>query len=177
MAEEQRQKEKMNRILMTVLFCITVLAVGIAVRAVYLRKPKVILAPDHAPAVEANAEAIEETDKEKLEQPEGGGAVSLKYSPEVTITKKPKKAKLLFANPSRSNQDLILQIVIQDTVIVQSGLLKPGNQVTDLDIPDTSMLKTGTYEGSFVIYYYYPENGEKAIVNSEMPIHVTVIEK
>lgn len=177
MAEEQRQKEKISRILMTVLVCITILSVCIAVRAVYLRKTKVVLVPDHAPAVEANAETIEETDEEKLEQPEGGGAVGLTYSPEVTIAKKRKKAKLLFANPSRSNQDLIVQIVIQDTVIVQSGLLKPGNQVTSLNIPDTSMLQTGTYEGSFMIYYYYPENGEKAIVNSQMPIHITVVDQ
>ena len=77
---------------------------------------------------ESNAQAIEDDSGEKLEAEEGGGAVSLTYSNEVTIDLSDKAASLVFANPGKSVQDMVVQIVIDDTVIVQSGTLKPGNQ-------------------------------------------------
>ena len=87
-----------------------------------------------------------------------------------------KDAALLFANPGRSNQDMVLQIVIQDRVIVQSGRIVPGNQVTELDLTGDSaaLLQPGGYEGSFLVFYYDRVSGEKALVNTEIPITVTV---
>ena len=75
---------------------------------------------------ESNAQAIEDDSGEKLEAEEGGGAVSLTYSNEVTIDLSDKAASLVFANPGKSVQDMVVQIVIDDTVIVQSGHLKAG---------------------------------------------------
>ena len=82
----------------------------------------------------------------------------------------------MFANPGKSNQNVVVQIVIQDQVIVQSGTILPGRQVTALDLLDgaASMLTPGGYDGNFSILYYHPESGEKAIVNTEIPIHIEV---
>lgn len=169
--------EKKGRYLTAVLIAITCIAICVTIWALFIRKPEQLLTPDYAPVeLEAHAETMqdEEEDGEKLEQQEGGGAVSLMYSTEVFISKSGKNVSLLFGNPSKSNQDMVVQIVVQDTILVQSGLLKPGSQVTSLDIADTSMLQPGIYEGTFKVLYYQPDSGEKAIVNTEIPIEITV---
>jgi len=165
-------------ILIFILILITVSAVCVTVWALFFRIPEVVLAPDHAPAVEANAQPIPgDTGVHGNAQP-GSGNVSLTYSNEVKIRLSDKKAQLLFANPGRSNQDMVLQLVIQDQVIFQSGRITPGNQVTELDLPDESaqMLMPGGYDGVYVIHFYALDSGEKAIVTTEVPVSVTVAE-
>ena len=95
-------------------------------------------------------------------------------SKEVEINLSENKAKLLFANPSKSNQDMMLQIVIQDEVILQSGIISPGYQVKSLDLFDDVQLSEGNYEGKFVVYYYQKDTGEKAMLNTEIPLLISV---
>lgn len=176
MGRYENQKSKSN-LLIPILLIITVIAICVTVWALFFRDSGPALAPDYAPQEEEqNAETIPNDTGEKMENPEGGGSVSLTYSREVSIDLSDETATLLFANPGKSNQDMVLQIVIQDTVIVQSGTLKPGNQVTALDLLDgaAKKLSAGTYEGNFNVLYYNPETGEKAIVNTEIPITITV---
>lgn len=176
MGRYENKKSKPN-LLISVLLIITVIAICVTVWALFFRDSSPALAPDYAPQEEEqNAETIPNDTGEKMENPEGGGSVSLTYSREVSIDLSDETATLLFANPGKSNQDMVLQIVIQDTVIVQSGTLKPGNQVTALDLLDgaAKKLSAGTYEGNFNVLYYNPETGEKAIVNTEIPITITV---
>ena len=103
--------------------------------------------------------------------------MSLTYSNEVTIDLSDKAAGLYFANPGKSNQDMVLQVVIQDTVILQSGTLKPGHQVKLLNLLEGAekMLQPGGYEGKFVVLYYDPISGEKSMVNTEIPITINVV--
>lgn len=176
MGRYENKKSKPN-LLIPILLIITVIAICVTVWALFFRDSGPTLAPDYAPQEEEqNAETIPNDTGEKMENPEGGGSVSLTYSREVSIDLSDETAALLFANPGKSNQDMVLQIVIQDTVIVQSGTLKPGNQVTSLDLLDgaAKKLSAGTYEGNFNVLYYNPETGEKAIVNTEIPVTITV---
>ena len=85
-------------------------------------------------------------------------------------------AELYFANPTKSNQDMVLQIVIKDVVIAQSGTISPGKQISRLDLlkEAPSMLSAGGYDGSFKVLYYQPDTHEKTIVNTEIPVHITV---
>lgn len=176
MGRYENKKAKPS-LLIPILLVITVIALCITVWALFFRDRGPVLAPDYAPQEEEqNAETIPGDSGEKLENPEGGGSVSLTYSREVSISLSDEKVTLLFANPGKSNQDMVLQIVVQGTVIVQSGTLKPGNQVTTLELLDgmAGKLSAGTYEGNFAVLYYHPETGEKAIVNTEIPITITV---
>ena len=111
-----------------------------------------------------------------MENPEGGGSVSLTYSREVSIDLSDETATLLFANPGKSNQDMVLQLLIQDTLIFQSGRITPGNQVKLLDLePDAEKrLTAGGYEGCFMVFYYDTVSAEKAIVNTKINVSVTV---
>lgn len=171
-------KDRDQRIVIIILLLLLVITIGITIWAVFIRDTGQVLVPDYAPQeTEGNAEAIEgDSGDEKLPQQEGGGAVSLTYSKEVTIDLSEEAVNLYFANPGKSNQDMVLQIVIQDTVIVQSGLLKPGNQVSKLNLSDRVRLSSGIYEGKFVVLYYHQDTGEKAMINTEIPLTITVRE-
>ena len=72
----------------------------------------------------------------------------------------------------------MIQIVIQETVVAQSGTLHPGHQVTELSLlPGANkLLIPGIYEGEFLVFYYSMETGEKAIVNTQIPIRIAVTE-
>lgn len=168
------------KLLIVLLLLITAAAVTVTA-VVLLRDPgdsqTSTLAPDYAPIEkEEYAESIPEDTGDKMQSEEGGGSVSLTYAAEVTVTLSEEKASLMFANPGRSNQDMLLQIMVQDTVIATSGLLQPGNRITTLALDEgaAALLEAGGYNGMFVVSYYNPETGEKAVLNTEIPIRITV---
>ena len=176
--EKTEKKQDKTRLLILLLLLITLLAVCVTVWALFFRDSGPALAPDYAPQeMEQNAESIPDDSDEKMDKPEGGGSVSLTYSNKVTIDLSDKAAALYFANPGKSNQDMVIQITIQDTVIVQSGTLVPGQQVKLLDLLEGAekQLSAGGYEGKFVVLYYDQTSGEKAMVNTEIPITINVV--
>ena len=177
--EKTQEKENKKKWLLLLLLLITIAAVGVSIWAIWFRDSGSVLAPDYAPKeTEQNAQPIGDDNDEKLEQPENGGAVSLTYAREVAVSRSAKTAFLLFANPTKSNQDMVLQLVIDDVVILQSGLLTPGNQVTTLNLLDGAekRLADGGYDGKFVVLYYDRASGERAMINTEIPVSVTVTE-
>ncbi len=174
--DEHIKKKRLLILLLLLLLLLLLGSISVTVWAIWFRKPDTVITPDFAPQhVESHAESIGDNGESKLEQPQGGGAVSLTYSREVTIDISDKKASLLFANPSKSNQDMVLQLVIGETVVIQSGRLEPGNQVTTLDLLDgvAEKLTAGGYEGKFVVLFYQPDTGEKAMLNTEIPVTIT----
>ena len=174
------KEKKGNRGLLVLLVLLLVLAaagIGTAVWALFFRTVDPILPPDYAPDdSEVYAEEIIDDTEEKNEVAQGGGKVSLTYSNEVVIDLSSKRASLMFMNPKRSSHDVILQIAVQGEVLVQSGLLKAGTQVKQLDVSQESVqrLRPGGYEGTFILFYYDQTTGERAPVNTEIPIHITV---
>ena len=174
-----KKENKKKYLLILLLLLITVTAVAVSVWAIWFRDSAPVLAPDYAPRqIEENAEPIGDDGDEKLSQPEGGGAVGLTYAKEVTISLSDKNAALMFANPTKSNQDMVLQLAIDDVVVLQSGRLEPGNRVSSLGLLDGAekRLTAGGYNGKFVVLYYDRTSGEKAMLNTEIPVTVTVTE-
>ena len=134
------------------------------------------------PDFEVNATPIEgEKTEEKLEAVEGGGAVSLIYSDQVTVDLSDNKVNLRFDNPSKSVNNMVVELSIKGTVLAKSGALQPGYRLTELSLQEgvAEMLSAGYayVDGAkFTVYFYDPETGVRAIVNSEIPITVTVQE-
>ena len=182
MNEEKKDEKKENKkklLLLLLLLLITSAAMSLSVWAVWFRDSTIVLAPDYAPQqIEENAEPVGDDGDEKLSQPEGGGAVGLTYAKEVDISLSDKSATLQFANPTKSNQDMVLQLEIDDVVILQSGRLEPGNMVSTLNLLDGAekRLAAGGYNGKFVVLYYDRTSREKAVINTEIPVTVTVNE-
>ena len=164
-------------ILILFLLVISIAASCVSVWALFFRETKPSFAPDYEiPEKEEHAESIPNDSDEKLDAPQGGGAVSLTYANQVGIDLSTGEISLLFANPGKSNQDVVLQIVIQDQIIAQSGTISPGYRLTNLELLEgmADMLSPGGYNGKFVVLYYDQETGEKSIVNTEIPIQISV---
>ena len=175
---KQFKRPGKQSLLIFVLLLVTVSAVCVTVWALFFRAPEAVLTPDHAPAAEEHAAPIPGDSGTHDNAQPGSGRVSLTYSNQVTVRLDGQTAQLLFANPGRSNQNMVLQLVIQDRVILQSGRIAPGNQVEELGVaPEmAAILMPGGYEGVFLIHFYDPVSGEKAIVTTEIPVTVTVRE-
>lgn len=172
-------QEERTRGIGSLLLLLLLIALSVIVWATIFREKSPVQPPDYAPVeIEENTEPIGNDDKEKMDVPEGGGAVSLIYSKEVGIRLSENKVTLLFANPSKSTQDMVIQLVIQDTVVVQSGRLLPGRRVTTLGLMKNAerSLSAGRYEGRLILSFYDPQSGEKAMLNTEIPVTVTVTE-
>ncbi len=159
------------------LLTVTVCAVAVTIWTLFHRPKNVILIPDYAPVeTEAHAEPLPGDKQNPTESSANGGFVSLIYSNTAAINLEDRSISLLFGNPGNSNQDMVIQIIIQDTLIVQSGRITPGHQVTRLDLPETvnEYLQPGGYEGTLCVHYYSMENAEKALVTTDIPIQITV---
>lgn len=167
--------EKRFKVLVIILAVIAFLSVCIALWALFWRDPIPVLPPDEAPTAEENAIPTGDDGTAKMDQPKGGGAVNITYSDQVTISLSDRTAHLFFSNPSRSNQGMVVEIIIQGTTVVQSGSLAPGNKVETLPLLDTAKLSPGKYEGKFHVLFYN-EDGTQALLNTEIPISITVTE-
>ncbi len=180
MFEENTKDEKHEKritLLIMLLILLLIISIGVTVWALFFRNSDSTLIPDYAPqSVEENVEPIGDESSEKLENPDGGGSVSLIYSKDVAIDLSAKKASLLFENPSRSNSDMVIQLVIKDKVILQSGRVVPGKKLTSLSLLDgvDEVLSSGGYNGKLVVFYYNPISGEKAMINTEITVNITV---
>ena len=177
-AHEKKEEKKNKKLLLLILLLILLLLIasGVTIWSLFFRSIPT-LAPDYAPRQEEPySEDIGDRNDSKLSQTKGGGAVNLTYTTQVDINLSEGRATLYFANPSKSNQDIVLQIVIQEVVIAQSGAIPPGKQIKKLNLLNdaTSMLTSGGYNGEFKVSYYQPDTHEKTIVNTEIPVNITV---
>lgn len=176
-APEKEEKKKKRWLLLLLLLLITFCVSSFAL---YYRGRKKTPASGDTPIppkIESNAEPIAGDNSDKrLETPDGGGAVSLNYSKTVDIDLTKRKASLVFGNPAKSNQDAIVQLVISNTVILQSGSLTPGTKATELDLAEGAekKLTAGVYDGKFVVSFYDRATDRWATLNAEIPVTVTV---
>lgn len=173
-----KKMKKRNIIIILLLLLITIGAVTTTI-ILLTRDTTPVLAPEYAPQdIDSNVQEIENDDNTKLEAAEGGGAVSLTYSKEVTITLSDKKASVVFQNPGKSTKDIVLQLIIEsdgkEVVIAQSDLLPAGYMLNTMTLLDTAKLSAGGYNGKFNVLYYDSDSGERAIVNTNIPLAITV---
>ena len=177
MSGKYETQEKKKTWLIILLIIGIVICLGVTIWALFFRQSDEALIPDYAlQETEANARPIEGDDGTKLDAPEGGGAISLEYDSQVTVDLSDGKAYLSYANPGKSTQNIVLRIEIQDTAVVQSGTIRPGNQVSELELLDgvAKKLQEGVYDAVFRILSYDPVTGEKAMVDTLAEITVTV---
>lgn len=154
-AEEKKGKKRWFLLLLLLLL---LLAFAVGFWALFLRK--------RTQAAPAAAE------------PSGGSSVTLTYSDAVSIDLSSGEAALLFANPEKSTWNAAVRLVLQDTAAAQSDVLSPGQEVTVLPLADdvTRALAPGSLDGKLLVSFYDPQSGEKAMLDAEIPVTVTVTE-
>lgn len=174
---KREKKDDKSKLLIIILSVGIVVCLAVMLWALFLRTPGD--SPDYPPdKLEPNAQEIKNDDSAKLDTPAGGGAISLQYEDRVTVDLSDKKAYFNYSNPGKSTQNIVLEIVIKGQTIAKSGLIKPGYRVTELPLAvgAEKLLSEGIYneDAVFRISSYNPETGEKAMVNTEAEITVTV---
>ena len=118
--------------------------------------------------MEDNALPTGEDDGDKLPQAQGGGAVNITYSDQVAVCLETRTVSLRFANPARSNQSLVVRLVLGELVAAESGTLPPGSALESLPLP------AGEYAGAFHVLFYDSQDGGRAGVSTKLPVSVTV---
>lgn len=167
-------------IIIIALAVVLVVTAGVSVWAIFFREGNdEVLSPDYPPQdTDDNQVPIPDDDGGEIITPEGGGAVNITYAENITVDLSDKKANLYYANPSRSNQNVVIAIVIGGEVIIRSELITPGNMVTSLPLVDGAekKLAVGGYNAEIIVYCYHPETGEKAMIDTKGEVVVTVTE-
>ena len=81
-----------------------------------------------------------------------------------------------YKNVYRSKSSVVIQLLIDNKVIAQSGGLPPGYQTYKIDYNQKIKLSPGTYEGVVIISFYNLDTNELETVNSKISIPI-IIEK
>ena len=166
------RRSKTYLILATV---VALLAICVAVWALFFRAPETPTDPEISPVADEHLTPTDDGDDEKMPQAEGGGAVNITYSNEVTISLADATAAVQITNPTRSSQSMLIQLMIQDVKIGQSGTIPPGNQLAVIPLDENITLEPGTYEGMFHLFFFDVETNEQANLNTNIPVKITVM--
>ena len=70
---------------------------------------------------------------------------------------------------------MLIQLMIQDVKIGQSGTIPPGNQLTVIPLNETVKLKPGNYDGMFHLLFFDTETNEQASLETNIPVNITVM--
>ena len=145
---------------------VALLAICVAVWALFFHAPKTPADPEISPVADEHLTPTDDGDDEKMPQAEGGGAVNITYSNQVTISLANATAAVQITNPTRSNQSMLIQLMIQDVKVGQSGTIIP--------LDENITLEPGTYEGMFHLLFFDTETNEQANLNTNIPVHIVV---
>ena len=153
---------------------IALLAVCVAIWALCFRAPEAPADEILSPVTDEHLTPTDDGNDEKMPQAEGGGAVNITYSTQVTISLADAAAAVQITNPTRSNQSMVIQLVIQDVQVGQSGSIPPGNQLTVIPLKENITIEPGSYDGKFQLLFFDPETNEQANLTTNIPVTVTV---
>lgn len=141
-----------------------------------------VLEPDYAQMEEdPDATEIEDDNSEKVEVDKGGGSVTISFTDNIQYSLSTGELSLYYQNPNASTHNVVVQVILEngedEYLLAQSGILKPGYQVSRLTAEkDIPQLSAGGYNGKLKLLFYDPETGERAIVDTDVPCTVTVVE-
>ena len=85
-----------------------------------------------------------------------------------------------FDNPTKSVQNMSLEMILHGDVIAYSGLIQPGKRIRTMTLTQDAWerLNPGRYttEAYFLVRFFDPNTNECAILQSEIEIEIIVQE-
>lgn len=165
--------DRRSKIYLILATLVALAAVCVAVWALWFRAPTSPEEQDISPVADEHLTPTDDGDDEKMPQAEGGGAVNITYSNQVTISLADAVANVQITNPTRSNQSMLIQLVIQDVTVGQSGTIPPGNQLTVIPLNETVKLEPGNYDGMFHLLFFDTETNQQASLETNIPVKIT----
>lgn len=171
------------RKLLIVLSALVVVGVVMLIRSPKEEGPAVVLEPDYATIEkEPSAKPMENTGNEvKPEVSQGGGSVTISFTDDIRYSMSGHNLSLYYQNPYASTHNVVVQVILisgeDQYLLAQSGILEPGYEVTSL-VADSNApkLSVGGYEGKLKLLFYDSDTGERAIVDTDIPCVITVVE-
>lgn len=139
-----------------------------------------VLEPDYELVKpDPNASAIPgDTNPQTPTAPQGGGSMSLIYSDQVSVDLASGKVGLYYQNPSDSTHSIVVQVIIQrgeeQYLVAESGAIDRGFMLTELTLEEDMQLAPGVYEGVMKLLFFDPITGERAVVDTNIPVDITV---
>lgn len=170
--------KKRNLLIVGLVVLIILLIVGIITVSVLLSRSSGTgetdkLVPDYPPQeTEPNQTPMESDPGGEIETGKGQEAINLTYKPSATANLSKGIVELHYANPSRSQKDVVISLVVDGTVICRSQRITPGHQVNQLTILDDAKKKLaeadpGDYDAKFVVGCYDSKTNAKELVELE----------
>ena len=166
------RRSKTYLILATV---VALLAICVAVWALFFRAPETPADPEISPVADEHLTPTDDGDDEKMPQAEGGGAVNITYSNEVTISLADATATVQITNPTRSNQSMLIQLMIQDVKVGQSGTIPPGNQLAVIPLNENITIESGSYDGKFQLLFFDVKTNQQANLTTSIPVTIRIM--
>ena len=166
------RRSKTYLILATV---VALLAICVAVWALFFRSPEAPTDPEISPVADEHLTPTDDGDDEKMPQAEGGGAVNITYSNEVTISLADATAAVQITNPTRSNQSMLIQLMIQDVKVGQSGTIPPGNQLAVIPLNENITIEPGSYDGKFQLLFFDVKTNQQANLTTSIPVTIRIM--
>ena len=154
---------------------IALLAICVAVWALFFRAPETPADPEISPVADEHLTPTDDGDDEKMPQAEGGGAVNITYSNEVTISLADAAATVQITNPTRSNQSMLIQLMIQDVKVGQSGTIPPGNQLAVIPLNENITIEPGSYDGKFQLLFFDVKTNQQANLTTSIPVTIRIM--
>lgn len=174
---------RLIKVLSVVLAVLIIVIIILLLRSCGGKSDAVVLEPDY-PAMSEEPSAVPIENEPSVEAPtvsQGGGSVTLAFMDNVVYSLSSGKISLFYQNPSSSTHNVVVQVILtagsDEYLLSQSGVLKPGYQVTSLQADSKApQLSQGGYSGKLRLRFYDPETGERAIVDTDIPCTISVRE-
>jgi len=88
------------------------------------------------------------------------------------------KVGLYYQNPSSSSHSIVVQIIIPrddaQYLVAESGGINPGYMLTEMTLDENIQLTAGVYKGIMKLWFFDPETGDRAVVDTNIPVEITV---
>lgn len=176
MGENKDRRIKRSTLLLLLLLLITLASICVTIYFTFFYEREPSFMPDYMP-VEQDEEVLPliEPPQEKMDLGDKAGGAVIICNQNVLIHAESSKIDMSYQNPERSRSSVVLQIVIDDVVIAQSGSIHPGYILEEMELFEDIELKEGGYNGILRIAFYDPDSGEKATVDTEVEAFITVM--
>jgi hypothetical protein len=115
----------------------------------------------------------EQPNQSEQQLPVGNRVASFVCEEQIRVDLAGEVVELMFANPSRSEQNVVIELWVRDVTVARSGRIEPGYRITSLPLLADHRLVQGIYAAQIKIYLYDPTGGEQTMQMS-VPVTLTV---
>lgn len=151
----------------------------------------VLITPEHpmpdkdTSALPIEGEEGEENGGGKVESEADGGFVRMHYTTKAHVDLSDASINMFFANPVKSNRSVVLELYVtfmdKDWLVATSGRIDAGYGLRTMTFNEKVALVPTTeqrvYRGKYVVRFYDPDSGERAVVTTEInDVIFTVVE-